>query len=335
MASAQPSDSAVPVPATVPSAGVWEWFWRANALDAARRRARLTAVRRERLRRAQLAAELGDRAFEPGDPLRAGTALPLALSLYREAAYWALLAHSDGDVLPNIREAFAAARDEVARTGLRAEELTQVRAALIDKTFVETADDRSEVQQSDTQLSQSFVRALIEHNAAGEDQVGNLLVQRAWRSGIALLLILVGLLGAKFGIETAVRGPDLALGKRWRTSSQQFVCHPKESECGGAQTSIFFHTLEEDSPWYEVDLGTPQTIARVAVTNRDDCCLERAVPLVVEVSDDRKKWRTVARRGDSFREWEGKFAPLQARYVRLRVDRHSTLHLAKVSVRPR
>jgi hypothetical protein len=71
------------------------------------------------------------------------------------------------------------------------------------------------------------------------------------------------------------------------------------------------------------------------VTNRDDCCLERAVPLVVEVSDDRKKWRTVARRADSFREWEGKFAPLKARYVRLRVDRHSILHLAKVSVRPR
>jgi hypothetical protein len=335
MASAQPSDSAAPVPTTVPSAGVWEWFWRAAALGAARRRARLTAVRRERLRRAQLAAELGDRAFEPGDPLRAGAALPLALSLYREAAYWALLAHRDGDVQPSIREVFAAARDEVARTGLSAEELTQVRAALIDKTFVETADDRSEVQESDTQLSQSFVRALIEHNAAGEDQVGNLLVQRAWRSGVALLLLVVGLFAAKLGIESAVRGPDLALGKAWRASSQQFACHPKDAECGGTQTSIFFHTEEEDSPWYEVDLGTPQTIARVEVTNRDDCCLERAVPLVVEVSDDRKKWRTVARRADSFREWEGKFAPLKARYVRLRVDRHSILHLAKVSVRPR
>jgi hypothetical protein len=319
----------------VHSAGVWEWLWRTAALRNARRRARLTAVRRERLRRAQLAAEMGDRAFEAGDPLRAGSALPLALSLYREAAYWALSAHDDGDVQPSLREAFAAARDEVVRTGLSAEELAQVRAALIDKTFIESADDRSEVQESDARLSQSFVRALIEHNAAGEDQVGNLLVQRAWRSGLVLLLLVAGVLGAKLAIENAVRGPDLALEKPWRTSSQAYVCHPKDSECGGAQTAILFHTVEEDSPWYEVDLGASQVVARVEVTNRDDCCLERAVPLVVEVSDDRKQWRAVARRGDSFREWVAKFTPVKARYVRLRVDRHSTLHLSKVSIRPR
>jgi hypothetical protein len=335
MASAQPSDSAAHLPPEPPKAGVGEWFWRSAALQTARQYAQRTTLRRERLRRAQLAAELGDRAFEPGDPLRAGSALPLALSLYREAAYWALLAQGDGGEVASLHEAFEAAKDGATRTGLQPDELAQVRAALADKTFIASADDRSEVQQNDAELSQRFVRALIDGNPAGVDQVGRVLVQRGVRSGATLLLLVVSLFAGKLGIENALRGPDLAFGKPWRASSQQFECHPKESECGGAATAIFFHTSEEDSPWFEVDLGGSQAIARVEVSNRDDCCLERAVPLLVEVSEDRQHWRAVARRGDSFREWEAKFAPVKARYVRLRVDRRSVLHLARVSVRPR
>jgi hypothetical protein len=318
-----------------PKAGVWEWLWRSATLAAARQDAQRTALRRERLRRAQLAAELADRAFELGDPLRAGSSLPLALSLYREAAYWALLAQSDAAAVASLRAAFEAAPDAAARSGLRPEELAEVRAALADKTFVASADDRSEVQQGDAELSQRFVRALIDGNPVGIDRVGNALVQRAVRSGSALLTLLVALFAAKLGIESALRGPDLARDKPWRASSQAFVCHPKDSECGGATTSILFHTSEEDSPWWEVDLGSAQTVARVDVSNRDDCCLERAVPLVVEVSEDRKQWRAVARRAESFRDWEAKFKPVQARYVRLRVDRHSILHLVSVAVRPR
>ncbi len=46
---------------------------------------------------------------------------------------------------------------------------------------------------------------------------------------------------------------------------------------------LLFHTTLEKDPWVEVDLGEERAISRVTVTNRVDCCQERAVPMVVSV----------------------------------------------------
>ena len=73
-------------------------------------------------------------------------------------------------------------------------------------------------------------------------------------------------------------------------------------------------------------------MSRVRVLNRDDCCAERAIPLVVEVSLDRHGWHEVARRKDQFEDWTAKFSPVSARYVRLRVPRRSILHLKSVRI---
>ena len=59
-----------------------------------------------------------------------------------------------------------------------------------------------------------------------------------------------------------------------------------------------------------------------------------AVPLVLEVSDDGASWREVIRRPDVFATWYPTFPAQKARYVRLRVDRISTLHLEAVRVHP-
>jgi hypothetical protein len=59
------------------------------------------------------------------------------------------------------------------------------------------------------------------------------------------------------------------------------------------------------------------------------------VPRVIEVSNDQKNFREVARRTEVFREWETTFPPVTARYVRARVDRRSVLHLVRVTVRAR
>ncbi|HEY2736709.1 MAG TPA: hypothetical protein VGI70_22065, partial [Polyangiales bacterium] len=277
MSAVEPSEASAALSSSGSSAnGVWEWLWRSRALDAARRRERLTGLRRERMRRAQLAAEMAERAIEPGDPLRAGPSLPLALSLYRQAVYWALLAFHDHGAPPTLREALASTREQ--KLDLSADELVQARAALIDKTFIETADDRSEVQKSDADACRSFVRALLDANPIAHDRVGTFLVQRAIRSSIAFLTFVMIAVAIAIGIRDAIRGPDLARGRPWRSSSHEFECHPKNGECGGAQTNIFFHTKEENSPWFEIDLGTPQTVARVEVENRDDCCVERASP---------------------------------------------------------
>jgi hypothetical protein len=72
----------------------------------------------------------------------------------------------------------------------------------------------------------------------------------------------------------------------------------------------------------------------VRVTNRQDCCGERAIPLLVEVSTDRQRWTTVARREDAFGTWRAQFGKQTARWVRLRVDRRSYLHLYDVLVLP-
>ena len=323
---------AVPAAAPAPNA-VWEWIWRAAALKAARAMPKLSWLGRERLRRARLAAELADRALDPIEPLRAGSSVPLALSLYREAAYWALIQEAEApDVPATLADAMDASKFDLAKLAGGADSLAAVRGALAQKTFADTAEDTTDAVRRDAELAQTFVYALIDADIDRDDRVTSLLVQRWLRVAGAALIVLVVLYGLMSAIGRAVRGTDLALGKPWRASSSAFECHPQNSECGGARTAIFFHTNEEDSPWVEIDLGEPQTMRRLEVVNREDCCADRANPLVAEVSDDRTKWREVARSTETFREWDTTFDPVKARYLRVRVDRRAILHLVRVSV---
>ncbi|MBK7865295.1 MAG: discoidin domain-containing protein [Archangiaceae bacterium] len=125
---------------------------------------------------------------------------------------------------------------------------------------------------------------------------------------------------------------DLARNAIWRTSSTFAVCQPAEHNCASARTDIFFHTQEEDGPWIELDLKELRTFSEVRVANRTDCCAERARPLVVELSEDAKKWREVARHDQVFSLWSAKFASQTARYVRLRIPRKTAFHLVSVQV---
>ncbi|CAH1271437.1 ZAN [Branchiostoma lanceolatum] len=45
------------------------------------------------------------------------------------------------------------------------------------------------------------------------------------------------------------------------------------------------HTAQESDPWWRVDLGTSQSVGRVVVTNRKDCCSERLEGFTVYVGD--------------------------------------------------
>ena len=286
------------------------------------------------MRRARLATELADRQLDESNALRAGSPLPLALSLYREAAYWTLRAHQPQLEAGSLREALDSRTSWGEHSGLTDAEFAEVRIALVDKSFVDTADERPELQRHEAEVVRRFLRGLQRHWPTG-DALTSRMLERFIRSGVLLLVVLCGLFAALVVIQRWWQGPDLAAGKPWRISSQQFECHPKNNECGGAKTNIFFHTTEENSPWFEIDLGQPVSFARVKITNRDDCCLERAIPLVIEVSSDRAKWQRVARRPDSFRAWDATFGTVTARYVRLRVERYATLHLGKVSVHAR
>ena len=101
----------------------------------------------------------------------------------------------------------------------------------------------------------------------------------------------------------------------------------------GGCNGLVLHTDTEDSPWAEIDLGTPTEVHRVEVVNRGDCCADRAIPMVVELSNDRATWKQVARRDQVFGSWDASFPATTARYVRLRVLKRSVLHLRAITVR--
>jgi uncharacterized membrane protein len=130
---------------------------------------------------------------------------------------------------------------------------------------------------------------------------------------------------------------DFAARAHWRVSSVlpgfDYAASGTSQRWSGAGFGTFFHTQQEDSPWIDFDLGSVVTLHRFSITNRVDCCQERAIPLVVETSTDDKTWREVARRAIPFTKWIDAFPPDPVRYVRLRVPHPSMLHLGPVEFR--
>jgi hypothetical protein len=312
-----------------------EWFWRGAALRTARAYlSDLPVTERHALERALVTAELADRAYDPVEPLRTGSALAQSVSLYREAAYWALRAQSEAYVGDGLAALFESVPSEpliFAAGGV--EELALVRRALVERSFVETATLPPELLPRDAERAQRFVHALLRRKLAPQQKVGRLLLQRAVRT-LGLLVVVATLLAGAWSMSAAARrGPDLAAGKPWRASSSSATCQPAEHRCAGVHTDMFFQTQEEKEPWLEIDLGREMTFNEVEVVNRADCCPDRAVPLVVEVSRDRTHFQEVSRRTDTFSVWHSRFAQQTARYVRLRVLRRSIFHLDKVAVR--
>jgi hypothetical protein len=126
--------------------------------------------------------------------------------------------------------------------------------------------------------------------------------------------------------------PDLAEGKRWQASSAWGAFPRQGVMAGTASVDGRFHTNEEQAPWVRLDLGEVRRVHAVRIENRTSCCKERAIPLAIELSVDEKAWKVVGYRRVLFDTYTQQFEAQQARYVRLRVDRRSVLHLLRVSV---
>ncbi len=317
-----------------------EWLLLRRSLREARAALDEDPERDRAVDRAEAAAELGDRAREGVDPPRRGSGLPLAISLYREAAYWALVACERGRGLAgdarDLADAFERAPPELlAAAAGGATAAAAAREALVGRTFVDTAGEAPERLAREAEHAAGFVRALIDAAAARRRRVTSLLLQRFVRTFTLVASLALLAFAAVSGARRMFEGPDLAAGKPWRASSTYKTSDGSTQlrDLTGAPLNILFHTNEEASPWFEIDLGAPTRVSSVKVRNRLDCCQERATPLVVETSNDRAAWKQVARTQDSFTTLKLPFAPQDARYVRLRVDRFSTLHLAKVEVR--
>jgi hypothetical protein len=156
-----------------------------------------------------------------------------------------------------------------------------------------------------------------------------------WRRTGLVLAVIAGLALSVWGIVSLVipdPGPDIGVGKTWRASSAYGGYVASGTKQAAYKDGAFFCTNEDVEPWWTIDLRKATVIESLTVVNRADCCIERAPPLVVELSTDGKKWKEVARTNEAFRTWRPSFEPTKARHVRLRSLRRTFLHLHDVRI---
>jgi hypothetical protein len=241
------------------------------------------------------------------------------LGLLRDAMLWSLT--PDGSPR-RLREIFEGAPESVlmvAAGGVN--DMSRLRA-LATRPIIELATRiPAEEQLAIALAARKWLRAYLAQTDAGS--VRRVSLRRRLRVLAVAVLGLVASIVVVYGISSCLTVfGDLARNKPWVQSSQWWG--------GTSPPGMFFHTNDEPNPWIRYDLGAPTPVHRLLVKNRTDCCSERAVPLVVEVSSDLVNWDTVARQNTNFETWEPSFPTVKARYVRLRLDRVGTLHLAMV-----
>lgn len=298
-----------------------EWTLRSAELEAARAQIPASKGARGRAaRQARLLVEVARRVAEPVELLPEGSRPPVIMRLCREAVYWALLALGpESDARPgDLPALWTERRPETLLSGMEPESVEAVRRSLVDAN-----PDSLDATDDDARKARAFAEALVAVLDAPRLRVRRLRARRwAAITAAALLLVVLGLV-----IRALLIGPNLIAGRTFQTSSRWAGC-PSDPAC----VPLMFCTDNDPNPWVEFDLDRPRRVHRVEVTNRPDCCADRAIPLVVETSVDHATWTEVARRDTGFTQWTADFARTTARYVRLRVPRPSLLHLQDVEI---
>jgi hypothetical protein len=301
-----------------------EWFWRRQALDAARaqlpRRDELAGRAFEQVR---LLREVAWQIAAPTEPPPAGRRAAVLLSVCRDMVYWTLIAglRNVDERDPTLATLWERTPHEKLVSAAGSERnLKTVHELLVDTSLIGSLD----ATDDDVERVRAFAGALYDDLAVPRRRVIRIVGQRWLRSGAAVAALVVVVLA----IRALAMGPNLASRGTMRTSSQLPGC---ETDPGCAP--LLFHTNAENNPWVEFDLGAPTPIQTIDIGNRPDCCQDRAVPLVAEVSSDHVSWREVARKDTEFSRWKATFPRTDARYVRLRVLKHVYFGFADVAIR--
>jgi len=245
------------------------------------------------------------------------------MGLSRQAIYWTLVGARSDDAAPpsDLAGAWSAADPERLRRAAHDDvNLQELKRSLIDVSRPDPLD----ISEQDAERARDFAQALLDELDGPRRRVERTLAKRWSRVALVAALLIL----AVFGVRKIVLGPNLLEDKPLRLSSSWSGCSG-DAGCQG----LLFHTDAEQNPWAEWDLGARKTFRRLEVNNRTDCCSDRTIPLVAEISDDRATWREIGRRDTEFTTWVLKVSPKTARYLRLRIPRHSTFHLKDVALR--
>jgi peptidoglycan/LPS O-acetylase OafA/YrhL len=164
----------------------------------------------------------------------------------------------------------------------------------------------------------------------------SLTVPRWALRGGGIVAVLLALVYYRHDLELAVGPRNLALGKAVTASSQAEGRGPPALLTNGLlEPEYGLHTKKEDHPWAVIDLGAPTSIGAIRVYNRADGYQDEPLPMSVSLSVDGKSYVTMAWEDCLFTQsfpWRIRGAGRMARYVRLRVERESTLCLSEVEV---
>ncbi len=312
---------------------ILEWFTRRGALREARAAVSAQVARPDRLLSAFSAVALAETCLRGGG--RRGPQPSLACDAARRAVLLALsaLAPADRAAEESIEPSalFDAAPRDLIEGAASGENVQRLRAEVISLDFRRYVELAEEEQNAMARRLIAFARRLSTSLEQRQHVVDRFARQRLMRLSAVALLLLVSLLLVASDVLVSFR--DVAEGKPWRASSTygNGGCRSPAQVCTESPF-FFFHTLDEENPWVEIDLGKPIEISALVVENRSDCCADRAVPLLVEVATKRSRWKTVARIETAFDQWRPSFEPVDARYVRLKATRKTLLHLKRVRV---
>jgi len=338
---------------------VVDWFWQRSAERALQAAGQAASPRvLELTARSVLAREAAARTLRPPEPFSQPGNAALACELYRQAIHWALLAHDAVAAEPPTATAAEGTSPAAAAEATRATDLAsllervdapllsraaggdaalaELRSELGSTTYREFAELPASRQQSRAEALEAFCLGVSEPLEARRQRLERIWVQRVTRLFGLCVVIGVAVWGVRAFAASQERRSDLAPKATWKTSSNYPVggCKSPEQMCAGGE-NYFFHTNLETNPWIQFDLRKERDVSGVEIENRLDCCTERANPIVVEVSDDQRHWKQVARHSGDFTTVRLKFSTVRARYVRVVVPQQSAiLHLSKVRIYP-
>lgn len=269
----------------------------------------------------------------------------LALHLYAKAAYWAVVSEAyRADEQSNVPEHTQFSPPETFKNALvhasiNLDELCADHELLSDtlglferlekSDWLEPSTRNHAVEAELMRLSERLVERA--DNAAREIQ--RIWFQRLVRVGIPFALLIMLLVTARIVRSHTLLEQETMFPWRTSTANGERGCQSPRQGC--EQDHFFFHTKLEKEPWIEFDISRLETISEVTILNRTDCqdCSIRAVPLLVEVSENGTEWLTVARRETDFVSWSTAFPRTNAKFLRLRVLKRTPFHLKQVRIK--